>query len=117
MGRTPARHRYPVVGEIDAGLEGQPCTKCGVSPTAHPNSVRSAKSARSEGVVRDPGSRINRNVSNTSRAVSKPKTAVERGIHEEEEGAYREDRPGGRCVHRRGPEVLRGLRGGRDRGA
>ena len=44
----------------------------------HPNKVRSAKSAGSEGVVRDPDSRINGNVSNTSRAVGKPKSAVER---------------------------------------
>jgi hypothetical protein len=43
----------------------------------YPNNVRSAKSAGSEGVVRDPDSRINRSVSNTSRAAGKPKSAVE----------------------------------------
>jgi hypothetical protein len=44
----------------------------------HPNNVRSAKYAGSEGVVRDPDSPINGNVRNTSRAVGKPKSAVER---------------------------------------
>ena len=49
-------------------------------------------------MVRDPGCRINNNVSNKSRAASKPKAAVERGEHEEA-GAHREDRPGGRGAH------------------
>jgi DNA-binding protein HU-beta len=35
-------------------------------------------------VVRDPDSRINRNVSNTSKAVGMPKTAIGRSNHEKE---------------------------------
>ena len=66
----------------------------GASPIAHPNNVRSAKSARSEGMVRDPGFRINRKASNMSRAARKPKAPVERSNHEEE-GTNREDRRGG----------------------
>jgi hypothetical protein len=42
-------------------------------------------------VVRDPGYRINKKVSNTSRAAKWPKTAVERSNHDEK-GAHREDR-------------------------
>src|SRR5918997_1673115 len=99
-----------------AGLRGATYTKWGASPTAHPNKVRSAKSAWGEGVVRGPESRINRNVSNASRAARKLNVAVERSSNEEE-GANREDRPGSRRANRRGPEALRGLRGGRDRSA
>ena len=104
-GAHVAKAPTPLVDEMVAGLRGATYTKWGASPTAHPNSVRSAKSAGSEGMVRDHGSRINRKTSNTSRAVRMSKTAGERSNNEEER-AYREDRPGGQRANRRGPEAL-----------
>jgi hypothetical protein len=78
MGRTSPKHRHPVVDEIDAGLGGKPCTRYGASPLAHPNSIRSAKFVKSEGVVRDPGSCINRKISNPSRPANGPSATTER---------------------------------------
>ena len=58
---------------------------------AHPNNIRSAESARSEGVLTDTGCRINRKASNTSMPANQPKVVGGRSNHEEE-GAHREDR-------------------------
>src|SRR3712207_4390769 len=89
-------------------------TRYGICSVACPQKVSFVKSARKEGLGNGDSSPING--AENPQTPGKPQTVGERSGHEQSR-THREDRRGGRRVQGRGPEALRGLRAGGDRGA